>query len=253
MFFKLLTIFLITSASMATDLRFCYEFDTYYPFTNKLGNSSELGIIPDIVTAAAAEAGLNLITYRASWKRCLMDFKSGTSDVIAAAIWSEDRDKWGEFPKIDGKLDKEAYLWRADYFIHKHIGTAQIWDGKKFLREGLKLSAPEGYIAYNKLSKAGVLNEEKLKADQGMMLVQAKRIDGYIVEALIGANILKRLGIEKQIVTEKSPYFSSLWYAPLSKKFFQKHPELSKKFLAAVGAKRKQLKDRLVKKYSRAK
>ncbi|WP_127717991.1 ABC transporter substrate-binding protein [Halobacteriovorax sp. HLS] len=249
MFFKLFTIFIISSASMGLELRFCYEFDTYYPFTNKATETNKQGIIPDIVAAAAAEVGVELVTYRASWKRCLMDFKNGTSDVIAAAIWSKERDEWSQFPKINGQLDKENYLWKADYLIHQHIESPQLWDGEKFIDKNLKISAPEGYIAYKKLAEAGVLNEEKLKADQGMLLVQAKRIDGYIVEALIGRNIIKRLGIEDKIVPAEKPYFSSLWYAPLSKKFSKKYPSLSEKFLQSVGSKRKELKEKLLKKY----
>jgi polar amino acid transport system substrate-binding protein len=246
---KFLLFFLVFSNSYAQSFKFCYEADTYYPFTNDSTSKEKPGILVEIIKEASKRSGLNLSIYRSSWKRCMSDLKQGKADVIAAMIWTNERAKWAVFPIIDSRLDSEKYVWKARYMIHKRKGSGLTWNGVSFNPKKAKISAPEGYVAYNKLKKLNNLPAKNFKATQALQLISKKRLDGFVLEELIGKTLVNKLNLSKTIVSLEKPMFETLWYAPLSSEFVYKNPVKAKTFFSEVKKVRIEKMEGLKKKY----
>lgn len=246
---KITLTFLLCYSALGTDLSFCYEFNDYYPFTNKKNKINGPGIIIEIINEAAKKSGLNVVAYRSSWKRCKEDLRNGRADITAAMIWTKKRSEWAVFPMKNGTVDTDKFLWKARYMIHTGSSSRVQWDGAKLGPSGVKISAPEGYVAYKLLDDIGVLPNEKFKAAQAMKLVSINRLDGFVIDELIGRNLLKNLGLEKSVTTLDKPFLETLWYAALSRKFKKQSPEKAISFHNQIEIVRKEMKEALVKKY----
>jgi polar amino acid transport system substrate-binding protein len=246
---KVVLIFILSLASHSTELKFCYEAEAMYPYTNHADAKVKRGIFVDIIEAVSKELNLKLKIYRSSWTRCKEDLRSGSADVITAVIWTKERDKWAVFPKVGDLPDGGRNLWQGIYKVHKKRGSNLGWDGKSFNKKSVKIGAPTGYVAYKKLKKMNALTSNNLKVAQGLKLVSKSRIDGYVVDEVIGKSILKEQNIEDQIETIARPFMTSNWYAPLSLKFYRSNPELAEKFFNSVSRYRKENEKKLIQKY----
>jgi len=215
----LLTISQFSFAS--EELLFCYELQPSPPYMYMDKSSPETlkGIIVDLIKATSEEAGINIKLYAKPWKRCIFDVSHGYADGALAAIWQQEREAWGVFPKTQsGIADKEFRLWTANYLIFTNKKAPVKWDGQTIRGVTTGIAAPLGYVVFNKLKQEGLLTPNVYDANEGFQLVGKNRLNGYIIEGFTGKNILKKLQLSNQVMPLEIPYLREDLYLVLSKK-----------------------------------
>jgi len=202
-------------------LRFCYELQPGPPYIF-MGNASPkalTGIIIDLIKATSIEAGIDIKLYQKPWKRCIFDVGNGNADGVLAAIWQPSREEWGLFPKTqDGMVKKEFRLWTVNYLIFTNKETPLEWDGQTLSGVSTGISAPLGYIVFEKLKQQGLLNPNVSDPNNGFLLVANNRLNGYIIDGFTGRNIIKKLQLSHQITPLEIPYMQADLHLVLSKK-----------------------------------
>ncbi|QFU24557.1 transporter substrate-binding domain-containing protein [Shewanella eurypsychrophilus] len=227
-------------------MRICYEDKNNFPFVTKFdplnhnpNSIGQLGTLADLIIIAAEKINLSVNMVRQPWKRCIQSLKQGQVDAIFAAIWTAERESWGVFPKLNGAIDSDQRLWRAKYPIFTQKDSNLTWSNGHFSGLHLGVSAPLGYIAYDKLNKLGVLPSNNLSAEEGFTLLARGRIDGYVIEQYIGKNIIKKLRLSQQLSSLPEDFMQMDWFMPVSHQWYQQHPELTAKFWQEMSEVRK--------------
>ncbi len=241
-------------ASEEKVMRFCYENQDYRPYLIKSEDNSiekgQAGMLTDLVIEASHSVGVTPKFFHYPWKRCIALLEAGQVDGIYAAIWLKKRDKWGAFPKLNGKPDNRYLLWQVKYNIYSLKGSSLSWDGEYF--SGLKtgVAAPLGYVAEEKLEALKVKAAHSYLPSEGIRLVGMGRLDGYVVESAIGDHLVLSTPEAQQVRSLDKPFMLADWYLPLSHQWVAKHPDLSQRFWQALAKARDAQGQRLYQHYS---
>ncbi|TWX52865.1 transporter substrate-binding domain-containing protein [Colwellia hornerae] len=238
---KILLLFTLLLASQfsfaSNDLSFCYQLEASPPhiYNNNSNPDTVSGIIIDLLKATSLEAGINIKLYPTPWKRCIFDVRNGYADGAVGAIWHKEREEWGHFPKTeDGIVDKELSLWTVNYLIFTNRDNPLTWDGLTISGVTTGLSAPLGYLAYDKLKKEKILSPYGYEPSTGFKLVAKNRLNGYIINELVGNIILKKLQLNNLVIPLKIPYMVEDLHLVLSKSITHKQSQLIWQSLAKV-------------------
>ncbi|WP_284383508.1 hypothetical protein [Litoribrevibacter albus] len=227
----------VSATSVANDARpvvICYENLDYVPFM--MGEEEvpdyKPGVLIDLIRTAAPDQPFDF--QRKPWKRCIKLLKDGKMDGMFATIWLKERDQWGQFPpatKQFGVPAEQRYrLWHVQYQIFINRASLLKWDGHQFSGfRGIGLSAPPGYVAKIKLEELGVLASGSYTASEGFKLVALDRLEGYVVEKLIGLQTIYRIPTElrNRISYIKEPLFNADWHLVFSHQFMSDHAEIA--------------------------
>lgn len=237
--------------SWADTINFCYEDQPYLPYLSDPSVRSEnQGLLLDLIQTTVVKRKINVTFQRMPWKRCLKSLEDGGIDAAFALIWTPERDNLFAYPKTaDGNVNSDFRLWRVTYDIFANNESNLGWDGINFTNINYGLSAPKGYVAWNQLKSAGVLYSKELNPDQGLALVSLDRLDGFIVEKLIGQETLKRLNITNVITPFEKPYMHSDWYVAFSKQKYAQDKQLVDSFWQHLMTVRLQNENNLINKY----
>lgn len=233
----LLTAFLLNNPAWALTL--CIEDADYSPYLIGNSGSSTNGMLPQLIRAAAEDnqQALKVIAY--PWKRCIDMLSKGQVDALAASLWLPERDAWAAFPKFpdqpQGTPDRSKRLWSAEYPVFVPQQGTLSYDGKQFRGVKTGLSAPPGYVAWQRLKDAGLLNNAVLPPKNGLKLVALDRLDGYIVERNIGQHLLHKMGLASQVTTLPTPYISDDWYLVFAHQFQAANPDLTQRIWTSLG------------------
>ncbi|QDO82296.1 transporter substrate-binding domain-containing protein [Shewanella psychropiezotolerans] len=235
-------------------MRICYEDKTHFPFTTKesISDSNTLGLrgtLADLIMTSAHTSSLPIQLVRLPWKRCIQHLAQGKTDAIFAAIWTQERETWGVFPKLNGNINLDQRLWRGRYrvFTHKHSNLK--WSNGQFSGLKLGVAAPLGYIAHEKLSKLGTLPANNLTPSEGFILLAKGRLDGYVIETYIGKNMIKQLNLTDELTALKEDFMHVNWYMPVSHQWYRQHPELTLKFWQTLAEVREEQGDAIFNSY----
>lgn len=219
----------------ATLLRVCYENSEMQPYTHGDDVSPEPGFLPDLIEQASKESNLNLVFYRRPWGRCMLDLEQGQAEGIFPLIWTAEREQWAAFPQLaTGGLDPERYLWEGSYSIFVRYGSNLRWDGERFSQLKNGVAAPFGYVAQQRLNQLGIPGPQHISVEKGLALVALKRLDGYVVDSLIGKYLIHKYGLNNDLTTLRVPFMSSKWYLALSKHFVRHHPDHAQELWTAL-------------------
>ena len=250
----LLTVILCSSVQAAPPvLRLCYEVDEGMPFVAD-AHQQPPGLLLELVMAAAEQAEIKLEFQRLPWKLCIYQLQNGQSDGVFPAIWQADRDAWGQFPGRDVTLGRQAdhnyRLWQGNYHVITRSNSPLKWDGQRFSGLQHGLTAPLGYVATQRLHALGGLSTSAPHApERALKLVALGRLDGYILEHLIGTAYLRRLALQDDLIFLPQPFLQADWHLPLSHTFFRQHPDLAQHFWNALRTQREQRDIELTKRY----
>ncbi len=212
-------------------VRFCYEEQSYRSYSDAIDSlSKQTKIIVNIARKACKNLGLSAELVQAPWKRCIQMFKSGQVDVLSPAIWVPERDEWGKFPKLNGDIDTRYRIWSSEIVIFTHKHSNLLWDGRFFTNVKAGIGAALGYVAYDRLKRLDVLPPVNFEIDQSFSLVNNRRLDGFAAEKISGMRILKRLGLQDDIIILDTPFIKADYFMPLSRQFYSHYPEFAIKF-----------------------
>lgn len=249
---KALLTFIISSLLSSPTWAFtlCIENADYSPFLIGTEGAKSGGVLVDMAKLAAAENQQPLELIAHPWKRCIDMVQKGRADALMASIWAPERDVWGAFPKLaNGLIDRSKRLWTVDYPIFVPLQSKLTYNDGQFGNVRYKLSAPTGYVAWQRLKSEGVLSDLVLSPEQGLKLVALNRLDGYVIQRNIGEHQLMKLGLGDQVSKLQQSYITDDWYLVFSHQFQTAQPQLTQQLWTSLGKIREKQGPALLKAY----
>ncbi|TCS38087.1 transporter substrate-binding domain-containing protein [Reinekea marinisedimentorum] len=218
----------LVQQSYAESFTFCLEDQANPPFIhgpNDWGQSDN-GLFPDLVAIAAKEAGMDIQYIRRPWKRCQQSLKQGEVDALYAFIYTAERDQWAAFPKTKGQPD-QRYAYLGNYKVFTHKNSSLNWDGTAFSDPQAMVQSIPGYVADQRLKAMQIMPQIELQPMQGLEMVSRGRIDGYVIDRLIGWELAHLLNIADSVKTIEQPFMEQPWYIAFSKQAYgHSRPEI---------------------------
>ena len=248
----LIVLLLVSLAPGLKAMTVCYENERYWPYISSADTeTSELpGLLVELVVVTAERLKIDLELQRMRWKRCLENLEQGLIDAAFAMIWTKERDSRYAFPKTeDGVIDHSRALWQGDYSVFVYKDSQLNWNGQTFSGVKYGLSAPPGYVAYRKLEQLGVLYQSELRPQNGLKMVSMGRLDGYVIERLIGNWMIREQGLENVNERFEQSFMHDYWFIPFSLEFRQNFPGFDQLFWDELATVRMEQQERLVEKY----
>lgn len=252
---------LLLLATKAEALVLCHEDKAFWPYLPDPAKPIEgkPGLLLDLIRNAAEDINLDVQFEAMPWKRCLANLETGKIDAAFAVIWTEGRDLKFRFPKPKRHTESSAFetdhsraLWFAEYPIFTKVGSDLLWDGERFSNVKYGLSGPPGYVVHKRLKDMGVLYESDLLPSRGLHLVSIDRLDGYVLERLIGSHILGRLQVSSVVTPFARNFMRSAWFLPVSNAFYEQQPNVAEALWDALQESRIELEHSLEEKYTRS-
>lgn len=218
-------------SSERAPLTVCYEDQHTPPFWLGVDapQRGEGGILTEYLFLTAERLNQPLIFQRMPWKRCLSDLMHGKVDATFAMIYTDERDQWAAYPKSNGVPDNR-YLYNASYPVFVSLQSELQWDGTAFTPENVIVQSVPGYVAERKLMDMGLSPVLDLQPKDALPLLVKNRLDGYIVESLIGQSLLKELGLNDQIIPLAATFLEQPWYLTFSKQRYAADPASVEEF-----------------------
>ena len=230
-----ITLAISTPAAAQTLLRICHEFNKYPPYIYQETKESK-GILIDIVDRAAADSNVQIEFYARSWKRCQKDVVSGYAHALFAMILTEQRKNSFAFPP-ENKLS-QWYMWLAQYPVF-------VPDGVSFSEESYRINkgmgAPTGYVVRDMLERRQWLSPYQYEPEDGLKMLAKNKLDGYVVERLIGVNLLKNNRLMADVNVSSQVLLESRWFIPFNNQFYQENKSLVEQFWHNIGKHRQQI------------
>ncbi|NVK25218.1 MAG: transporter substrate-binding domain-containing protein [Gammaproteobacteria bacterium] len=201
-------------ASKQLELTICHEANSYPPYIYAEEGLST-GLLVDIIEQSAHLSSIRLTLYSSSWLRCQKDVQSGRADALFAMVKTKEREKLFQFPPDEPDV---FFLWHAQYpvFYERSRG----FDYENYI-PNKGIAAPLGYVVKDLLKKKNWLSPYPYEPSEGLPMVAANKLDGYVVERLIGEKLLEQLKISNQVEATEISLLNTNWYVPFNRQFYQ--------------------------------
>lgn len=208
----LLTIFFSWSASSAAQTSLKIATEEWPPYVyNQDGKIA--GYSVEILNEVFAEMGITATYDQYPWKRAIKLVFEGIADALFHASPNEERRQYCYYP--------EEYLAQSRYvfFIRKEDARRLKFDSFDDLL-GHKVGITQGYsytpdllefLKVHKLAIATVTDESNLR------MLAKKRIDYFPTDELNGIYLLKKLGLQEQVIYLKKPVFEKPYFLIFNK------------------------------------
>ncbi|MFC2140469.1 substrate-binding periplasmic protein [Candidatus Auribacterota bacterium] len=229
----ILLVVLLCSTARAETLRCAIENTPIFP--SIMGEGSKIpennpGTGIETNNELGKRLGIQIVTTRYPWKRCLAMLKAGQADLMWTASYKKKREEYGRYPMINGKVDPLRRFSTKSYALYVRNDSNISYDGKIFHNINGKVGVPRGYSIIEKLKKKGLIIEESpgTKNDFKKLLrgrIEAAAAVTYTADHYISKNDQFKKGIKKikpLLVTK--PYYFMISY-----QFYEKNPELAEK------------------------
>lgn len=229
----------------------CYEDQNFPPFllgTEPVNADQPGGIVVDYVRLAAHNQGMEVQFVRLPWKRCQQAVRSGEVDGLFVFIYSEERDLWAQFPKTNGKPD-DRYTHLSTYRIFVRNDSDLTWNGETFSPTNATVQSVPGYVADKKLQNMGYSPVTSLQPIEGLPLIESNRLDGYVIDDLIGRSLLLSLGLSSSITALDVPFMTDPWYVVFSKQRYAKNAQEIEMFWNSLRTIRLEEGERIISEY----
>jgi polar amino acid transport system substrate-binding protein len=214
---KLFIILLIVSAVFtagAQTLTSAWEF--WEPFQYTDANGKLKGIDIEIITAAMKKAGLSPDFKEMPWNRVINLIKTGELNFAGGASKTEERMEFAYFSDSYRKESAVIYVNKGKKYNIKSLDD--------IVKAGFKLGVTTGYYygeEYERLIKNPAfkaLIQEVSSDSLNYKKLQGGRIDGFLIEPLVGEAEFKNLGISGQFEALPFTAYADDIYVMFSKK-----------------------------------
>lgn len=220
--------FATSAVSTADEVSLCATNSDHTPFINGTDHISKdnPGKAINIAQHAAKASGITLNIIRRPWARCLDLVKRGKVNALMPSAITPQRQRLYQFPS-----NKQQFLIKASFHIfyanHSAHGAyfeqlAQSQDKSQVATPSLKygLSAPYRYVVHTRLAELNLLSNHTYDAAQGLSMVAADKLDGYIFGKHTGINKLQELALDKELSVTKEAFLQERLYVPFNKAFY---------------------------------
>lgn len=237
----------LSSPISAQSMTLCLEDVDYPPYAHGTDTIRAVnpGIMIEIVQDAAARAEVEISFIRRPWLRCQKLVAENKVHGLFAMIRSPEREKLFAFPSVE-----DHFLMEAEYAIFHHKRSNRVWrieeiaeslaSGKTITNyEGFGFGAPRGYQVEAMLRRHKLLATEATYLEKALPIIAKNRMDGFVIEKRVGQHIVNKHRYQKKIVPSSNSVAKSKWHVAINLDFYDKNPELIKKFWTHLSEARK--------------
>ncbi len=239
--FIMLSVVLFLSFSgpaFATDIIFACESKQDFPAimgTGKKILSKNPGLAIEATEIICKKIGATFIIKRMPWKRCLKQLGAGKVDCIFTASFKAERQKLGQYPEKDGKLDISRRFSDKSYALYKLRGSPASFDGTTFFNIKGKIGAPAGYSIVDDLRKKGLTVAESKSTEQDFKKLLLGWIDGVAALMMSGDYYLMTNNEFGEKIEKVSPAIvEKPYYFIFSHQFMAKKDDIAEEFWNAM-------------------
>lgn len=190
------------------------------PYVYSDENNQIKGTLINKLARAQKDSGLKIEILIMPWARALNEVKQNRIDAIMPTLWSEERAKYLEYPKLPFYSGDESVLIKraSDDFEFNQLSNIP---SNKVIG---KIRLVVINAAFDKLVKQGKLRiYETPKLDQALLMLAQKKIDLVASEGGIAATTIKNLGLDGRFKTYSLHVDSTTAYMAFSPNFAAKH------------------------------
>jgi polar amino acid transport system substrate-binding protein len=227
----------IPSSAAQISIKICHEENYYPPYIYQEENVPK-GILVDIIKAAVEEINVSVELYSKPWIRCQQEVISGKAHALFAMVQTDDRKQVFAFPP-EHKISK-WYIWLAQYPVFTAKGTSFV-AAEYSPNKGI--GAPLGYIVWDILNGNKWLSPYQYEPIDGLKMLAIKKLDGYVVERLIGLHLLEINNLSSEVKVNEDLLLQSNWYLPFNKSFYKSEKALVEKIWSNIAVHRKKIED----------
>ncbi len=171
------------------------------------------GVAPDILRIIFGELGIKVVTkYVGNWKRCQINVKQGSVDVLMGAYVTDERKKYAVYTETPLAPDPQAiFVWKGREFKFEK------WEDLKGKKAGMTIGFSSGK-AFDGFLERSTTVERVSDRLQNYLKLEMGRIDFEPNGLYAGLIKVKELGYEGKIVPLSRPINTEYLYMPISKK-----------------------------------
>lgn len=204
-----------------------------YQMGSGLALSTPPGIAVDIIVKAAKNLGHTVHFVRVPNKRVLLMVQSGRADGAFVFSYKPEREKYGQYPMLDGKPNGELRVASMSYYFYALNNSDMKWNGENLTGKNLRVGANLGYSIVTDLKRMGHQVEEAKTTGQNFSKLKTNRLGVYAAQAITADGYLqykqdtsiKRL--EPAIKTKD-------YFLMLGHQFYKKDPKRSEQLWQEV-------------------
>lgn len=182
------------------------------------------GINIELFNQIAQKLNFNIDWVRAPFPRCLALLSAGEVDVVNAASFKVEREKFGLYPRKRTEVDVSKRLKYDTYKAYVRKTSPISWDGEKFknLQQGLVLIEIGASIG-SLLTTLDLNVQEIASIDRSFLMLSLGRAELVVTNAYNRPNNLPDIRILSPEIIRK-PY-----YLMISTQFYRQNPDLSER------------------------
>ncbi|SCA55436.1 putative ABC-type amino acid transport/signal transduction system, periplasmic component/domain [Candidatus Terasakiella magnetica] len=204
---------------------------------NSIRNShSKLpGLTLELLSLIEKKLNVEFEFTRTPWARCKVLLKSNIADGIFHASYKKEREKFGVYPKLNGRIDASRSVFFRNYAVYvRSDSEAYIEDGQLKNVDGT-VSAKIGYSVISDLEKNGLEVDSVKKISNGLDMVSVGRVSAFVdLEEMTDAYIAQNNSKYPNLKKMKIPYRTKAYYLIFSKEFYAKNKKLTEQIWDAL-------------------
>lgn len=196
----LLAIMVVGSLSVsARGCELLFGWEPWPPFQYRDESGNLAGMDFDILQEVSDRMECKLVYLQIRWVAHLERLKNGSMDIAASASWSQERAEYAFYSLPYRQENVRLFMRRGE------IDSLDISSISELGKKAFVLGITEGYYygeAFEKLH-AGATSPLKIESVQdntyNLKKLTAGRIDGFLMDEIAAAHLIKRLKMSKEI------------------------------------------------------
>ncbi|BDX06081.1 substrate-binding periplasmic protein [Planctobacterium marinum] len=194
-----------------------------FPLWRKPGDEHQPlpGINVELLNAVLQSLDISVVWIRQPFARCLHSLGSGLVDVLNVASYSEEREKYGVYPKKGNKIDVSRRFKYDIYYAFTHKNAATDFDGKTFSQlDGRPVVVEIGASITSKLYGMGISLMEHPHVGSAFKMLEKGRVSAVVTNQYNGLKYMNKNIKRLENPVQEKPYF-----LVFSHQFYQLHPD----------------------------
>lgn len=208
--------------AVPSSIKVCMMDTDLFPLWRKpLEESADFpGVNIELQQRVAQRLGHSIEWVRAPFPRCLILLQQNKVDLLNAASYSPDREKYGFYPKDNGNIDHSKRLKSDIYKAYVNKESRVFWDGTRFLNvENKPIGIEIGASIRKFLNEQSIPVYEVSRVSQAFGMLALGRVSAVVTNQFNGLAYSSDNIIELPIAVSNRSYFIMV-----SKAFFAKYP-----------------------------
>ncbi len=238
-----------TAADASTgSLRVCMISSELFPLWRKPGDEGKPypGINIEMMRNITDQLGLRIKWERAPFARCLLYLQTNKVDAVNVASYKPEREKYGVYPKIGGKLDISRRFKFDTYYAFVKTAAEANYDGERFYNLApLPIAVEIKASIIPQLQAMGLELLQQPEAKLSFKMLERNRVSAVVTNQYYG---LKHADMD---IRRLEPALSEkAYFLVFSKEYYAQHTDLVERIWFISGQMQAHLYQQTLQKYA---